>query len=247
LSKKNSNADFFVLLHRIMEIKKAARANLENERGTFWVLGLVFALSTLFVALEWNFDAEDSLDDLDLSDIYIESESIAPVTMPNIPVTVATPEVKPEKVETPPTIVHEDYKVVKEVPEELPEDVPEELPEVYEPPVAPAPEPPQEPLSTAPDAMPTFPGGLSELNRFLFLNTKYPDAAVSESRQGRVWCSFVVEKDGSVTNITIERGSFADLDEEVLRVFQAMPRWAPGVEGGKPVRVKCYHPIVFQL
>ncbi|GHT20827.1 protein TonB [Bacteroidia bacterium] len=230
-----------------MEIKKAAQANLENERGTFLVLGLVFALSTLFVALEWSFDTEPSPEDFDLSAIYIESELTAPIVTPKIPAAVEATEVKPKKIETPPAIVHEDYKVVKEEPEEVPEEVPVEAqPEEPPPAPPPAPEPP-EPLSTEPDAMPTFPGGLSELNRYLFLNTKYPATAVSAKRQGRVWCSFVVEKDGSITNIVIEQGTFADLNEEVLRVFQAMPPWVPGVEGGKPVRVKCYHPIVFQL
>lgn len=121
-----------------MEIKKAAQANLENERGTFLVLGLVFALSTLFVALEWSFDTEPSPEDFDLSVIYIESELTAPIVTPNIPAAVEATEVKPKKIETPPAIVHEDYKVVKEEPMELPEEVPVEA-QPEEPPPAPPP------------------------------------------------------------------------------------------------------------
>ncbi|GHT49731.1 protein TonB [Bacteroidia bacterium] len=221
-----------------MEIKKAAQVDLEQERGMFWLLGLVFALSTLFVALEWNFETELSFDDFDLSAVYIESELIAPIVEPNSPI---APEPKPEKEIVPPKTAFEDYEVVKEVPDEQLPITNEQLPVVVEP------EPVVEPVFTEAEVMPSFPGGVALLNRFLFANTNYPASAVAQNQQGRVWCSFIVEKDGAITNVKVEKGVFPDLDQEAERVLQTMPKWVCGSERGVPVRVKCYLPFFFSL
>ena len=76
---------------------------------------------------------------------------------------------------------------------------------------------------------------------------KYPDGAVEGHIQGKVWLSFIIERDGHLSNITVDRGPGYGLDEEALRVLKLAPAWKPGMQNGQPVRVKYNIPINFQL
>lgn len=95
------------------------------------------------------------------------------------------------------------------------------------------------------DEMPQFPGGFNELFKFLSDNMKYPDEAIKAKTEGRVTVSFVVEKDGSIGQTTVLKGVDQLLDAEALRVVNAMPKWIPGKDKGKPVRVRYTLPINF--
>ena len=97
------------------------------------------------------------------------------------------------------------------------------------------------------EQMPHFPGGDAALMQFLRENIKYPETAEKNGIQGRVICTFVVENDGSVTNVQILRSVDDLLDEEAVRVIQAMPKWVPGKQNGEPVFVKYTLPITFKL
>lgn len=97
------------------------------------------------------------------------------------------------------------------------------------------------------EKMPGFPGGDAELYSYLNKNIKYPDKAKLEGIQGRVFVTFIVEKDGSVTNARILRGIGGGCDEEALRVIESMPNWTPGTQDGKPERVSFNLPIKFML
>lgn len=98
-----------------------------------------------------------------------------------------------------------------------------------------------------PDVEAAFPGGAVALNSFIVNNIEYPEISIDMEEQGRVYLSFVVETDGSISNVQVERGVSKDLDREAKRIVRSMPKWEAGEVGGKKVRTKCSLPIVFTL
>ena len=97
------------------------------------------------------------------------------------------------------------------------------------------------------EQMPEYPGGMQAMIEFLQTNMKYPDDAAKQKVEGRVMVQFVVETDGSVSDVHVAKQVFPSLDAEAIRVVQAMPKWMPGKEKGKVVRVKYNLPIVFRM
>ena len=95
--------------------------------------------------------------------------------------------------------------------------------------------------------MPQFPGGADALIEYMKKNVIYPNKAKEKGVQGTVYVSFIVEKDGSVSNVNILKGIGGECDEEALRVVKEMPRWTPGLYKGKPARVLFNIPIYFKL
>ena len=109
------------------------------------------------------------------------------------------------------------------------------------------PEPVTEDVYTVVEKMPSFPGGEAKLYEYLGENIKYPLMAKESGVQGKVYIQFVVEKDGSITEVNVARGIGGGCDKEALRVTAEMPKWSPGEQRGKKVRVKYTLPIVYQL
>lgn len=97
------------------------------------------------------------------------------------------------------------------------------------------------------EQMPSFPGGISGLRTYLNQNIRYPAEAQENCVQGRVVVSFVVEKDGHISDVTVLRSVDPSLDKEAVRVIRNMPRWTPGKQGGEPVRVRYNVPVSFRL
>ena len=97
------------------------------------------------------------------------------------------------------------------------------------------------------EKMPQFPGGQSGLYRYLSENVRYPYYAEQKRIQGKVIVQFVVDKDGSVTDVKIEKSVHKSLDKEAVRVVKKMPKWIPGEQDGKPVRVLYHMPVNFSL
>lgn len=127
----------------------------------------------------------------------------------------------------------EDHSILSAVPS------PQELKEMQEQ--------AEEQIFEKPDILPSFPGGDIALLEFLSKNIKYPSICQEQSIHGRVYASFVVEKDGSITNIKIMRSPHPAMSGEATRMLKIMPRWVPGKLNGKPVRVKFSVPIMFRL
>lgn len=98
-----------------------------------------------------------------------------------------------------------------------------------------------------PDVEAEFPGGTAEMTRWINANVQYPEISIQMEEQGKVYLSFVVETDGSITDIQVERGVSKELDREAKRVVRNMPKWNAGEAGGKKVRTRCRLPIVFTL
>ena len=97
------------------------------------------------------------------------------------------------------------------------------------------------------EQMPSYPGGAYALMEFLKKNVNYPEQAYNDSIQGRVVCSFVVERDGSLSDLKIVKSVHPLLDKEALRVLSLMQNWNPGKQNGEPVKVKYTLPVVFRL
>ena len=115
-----------------------------------------------------------------------------------------------------------------------------------------APEPPKHVVEetkifTVVEQMPMYPGGVAALMGYLRDNIKYPTVAAENGVQGRVVVGFVVERDGSITDVNILRGVDPSLDREAMRVVKSMPRWNPGKQNGSAVRVKYQVPVSFRL
>lgn len=95
--------------------------------------------------------------------------------------------------------------------------------------------------------MPEFPGGMSALMKYITTNLQYPAAAKKAGTQGRVIVQFVVERDGTITNAKAVRSVESSMDEEAVRIINTMPKWKPGMQRGKTVRVKFTVPVMFRL
>ena len=114
-----------------------------------------------------------------------------------------------------------------------------------------APEPPKHEeetkIFTVVEQMPLFPGGDAALMAYLRDNIHYPTVAAENGVQGRVVVGFVVERDGSITDVNVLRSVDPSLDREAMRVVKGMPRWTPGKQNGSAVRVKYQVPVTFRL
>lgn len=97
------------------------------------------------------------------------------------------------------------------------------------------------------EQMPEYPGGMQALFQYMADNLKYPKDAMKQQVEGRVLVQFIVETDGSISNAEVIKRVFPSLDEEATRVINGMPKWAPGKQNGKVVRVKFTVPVSFRL
>ncbi|MFN8430193.1 MAG: TonB family protein [Spirosomataceae bacterium] len=154
-------------------------------------------------------------------------------------------------IETPPPAQNEiDTKKISNVNKEGSEDVgaisiADDQPEVVE--IVKVEKPVEEEIFTAVEQQPDFPGGTTAMYKFLGDNIKYPAAAQRANVSGRVFVKFVVEKDGSIGAVEVLKGIGFGCDEEAIRVIKSMPKWNPGRQNGKNVRVFYNMPVVYKL
>ncbi len=225
-----------------MEVKKSPKADLENKKSIFMQLGLVITLAIIFIAFEWTTtDVEASQFEI-VEDVEAEEE-IMPITRQE--------EVKPPPPPPPPkvadvlNIVEDDVEIEEELDiedTEMEEDTEVDFAELTM----------EEEVDDAPvffivEDMPEFPGGEMELRKYIAKTVQYPVIAQENNIQGRVYVSFVVSKTGDVTEVKIARGVDPNLDKEAIRVVQKMPKWKPGKQRGKAVKVSYTVPINFVL
>ena len=232
-----------------MEVKKSRGADLENLRVQGFLLGLIVVLAAMFVALEWNstdsgwafFETDDDLEaEMELSPLKRDKDEI-PMMLP-----------QEQKVEQPKSeqlnLVDDDVELTFEPePVERPEDLKDqkdteeqdkpEVVDIYNEPVD----------FRVVEDLPQFPGGASEFMKWLTRNLKYPASAQNKKIKGRVVAQFIVNTDGSVSDLELTEHLEAACDREVLRVLRMMPKWQAGVMNAKPCRTKVCIPIVFNL
>jgi protein TonB len=223
-----------------MELKKSPKADLENKKILFRQIGLVIALLIVFGAFEYKSYDKRSIN---LQQRVAEEvpEEIIPITEQN----VKPPPPPPPQQVTVLTVV-DDNTEVQDV--KINVDVDQKtVIEVYVPPVKEEEEIVEQEIFTIVESMPEFPGGQQAMLEFIARNIKYPPLARESGIQGRVFVNFVVEPDGSVSNVKVIRGIGGGCDEEAVRVVQSMPKWTPGRQRGKAVRVSFNLPVRFTL
>lgn len=226
-----------------MEIKKSPKANLENKRTTLVYLGLAISVGCILAAFSYTVAIEkaESLGALELDEVV---ETLIPVTAP-----------PPEKMPPPPPppAVTEMIEIVDDETElddefemmdtDADDETAIEIQSIEEAPE----EVETEEIFNFVEDKAEFPGGDAALLKFLGKNVKYPSIAAENGVSGKVNVQFIINKDGSVEGATVMRPVNPALDKEALRVVNSMPRWKPGMQGGKPVRMYYRVPINFQL
>lgn len=228
-----------------MEAKKNRKTDLENKKRTFLLFGLVFSLSLVLLAFEWKTKPSlpSSLGTLEVPDLVFE---LPPITRP---LEQKQEIIQPQAVEV--------IKIVDNATDILSSldifnteidggtgiDV---MPIVYQ--IKDEKEVENEmQVHIIVEEMPEFPGGQAALAVYLRNNLQYPPLASDTGISGKVYVQFVVNKDGSITDVQVTRGVDASLDKEAVRVVANMPKWKPGKQGGKPVRVSYSLPVNFIL
>ena len=225
-----------------MQLKKSPKASLEDKKLVYVLMGLVLVLSICYVAFEWTekeVTKYEVTEDLAFIDEEIDIQQTTQETPP------PPPPAPIQEVEV--LNVVEDDVEVEEIEINTEDDKDVEV--VIAPPVeAPVEEEEEEVIFMVVESMPEFPGGQQALFKYLAENVKYPVIAQENGIQGRVICQFVVNKDGSIVDVVAVRSSGeASLDKEAIRVIKSMPKWKPGKQRGKPVRVKYTVPVNFRL
>jgi protein TonB len=216
-----------------MEPKKNPEISLEKKKGLFFQIGLVVTLIVVLVAFEWkSYEKVDynlgqlNLDDLEEEIIPITKQEIKPPPPPPPPPEVI--EIVEDEVELEDELEIEDAESDEDIAIEIEEESDDEFFMVVE-------------------NMPVFPGGDLGLMKYIQRNVKYPPIAKEYNITGKVYVSFIVDKSGSVTNVKIVRGVDKNLDSEALRVVKSLPKYKPGKQRGKAVRVMFTIPINFTL
>ena len=225
-----------------MHIKKSENASLEKDKLVYVLMGLVFTLSLVFVALEWTEQEVTKYEVTDTEFLFEEEVEIQQTTQETPP-----PPPPPAVQEVEVLNVVEDDKEVESIEVNTEDDKETEV-VIAAPIEAPVEEEEEEVVFVIVESMPEFPGGQQALFKYLSENIKYPVIAQENGIQGRVVCQFVVNKDGSIVDIEVVRsGGDPSLDKEAVRVIKSMPKWKPGQQRGKPVRVKYTVPVNFKL
>jgi len=223
-----------------MEVKKTPDADLNKKSGLFLNIGLVVSLLIVISAFEWKFYDDGNLVDLgQVRDDFEEMLEIPPTEQPPPP---------PPKIQQPEIIEVPDEEEIEEEIEvdldvEITEDeaieeiISEEAPEEED----------VDKVFNIVEQQAEFKGGMSKFYEYVRKKMKYPAQARRMNIEGKVFVQFVVERDGSITDVIAIRGIGAGCDEEAKKVIRESPKWNPGKQRGRAVRVRRVIPITFRL
>ncbi|HOO69080.1 MAG TPA: energy transducer TonB [Bacteroidales bacterium] len=229
-----------------MKTKKSPKANLENKRVLFIEIGLIFALLVVLAAFEYKtYDKDVSMLTSDIQQIIEEEQ---------IPITMETPPPPPEMPKAPVLsdaieIVDDDITIEEDIFIETEDDASfaVEIRDYIEYSEEEDVEEEEIPLAIV-EEKPSFMGGdENTFTKWVFERIVYPEVAKENGVQGRVVLSFIVDADGYVKNVTVLRGVDPSIDKEAVRVVSSSPRWKPGRQRDKAVRVRYNFPLNFQL
>lgn len=220
-----------------MDLKKSEEANIDRLRTPIVFIGLLFVGSMVLASFSYTSAVEDdSKNASTATSSVIKFEQVEKQEDTPPPIT-------PPQVDAPMPIVEEiiEEKNTEKEPAPIVDVIPD-IPIEKETVIA-----VQEEVIDFPDVEATFPGGAAALQKWIAENIQYPQTAIDMNDQGRVYLSFVVEPDGSITNIVVERGVSTELDREAKRVVRDMPKWTAGEAKGKKARTRCRLPINFTI
>ncbi len=227
-----------------MELKKNPKADLEKRRGLYLEIGLVVILAATLVAFEVkSYDSEEEtafqrevIEEVEEQIIQTDIVEPPPPPPPEVPEVTTLINVVDDEQE-----IKNELVVNAEVTEET------KNVEITQVKVEEEEEVAEEPIFTVVESEPEFPGGMEALYKYLAQNIKYPQLARENGITGKVYVTFVVEKDGSIANPRILRDIGGGCGAEAIRVVKAMPKWSPGKQRGKAVRVQFNLPVNFNL
>lgn len=224
-----------------MEVKKSPKANLESKKTLFLEIGFVVALALLLFAFEWKAETAETSGFATTAEGVVEEE-ITPITQQQS--TPPPPPPPAPKLTDLLNIVDNDQHVDDDLEITDAEDVSSNTVVDVKSFDYATEETGEEHIFTVVETEAKFPGNV---NKWLSTHVNYPNLAQENGVQGKVILGFVIEKDGSITDIKVLRSVDASLDKEAIRVVQTMPKWSPGKQRGKAVRVAFTLPINFQL
>lgn len=229
-----------------MEIKKSEKANLENKKLLFLEIGLILALAAVFVAFEWQTEEQQIIELEDTTQVIEVEEVIAtqtetpppPPSAPKMPVLSDQIDIVDDEIVVDDNMflnLEDDVNMGVEIMDYV-ENVEEEVIEEEAIPFQ------------LVEEKPSFMGGdANEFSKWVNQRLVYPEIAKENGVQGRVTLQFTVESDGRVTNVKVLRGVDSSLDQEAVRVVSSSPRWTPGKQRDRAVRVTYTFPVIFQL
>ena len=228
-----------------MELKKNPKADLENRRGLYLEIGLVVILVASLVAFNVkSYDKEEKVqferqasEEQEEIIIQTQQEELPPPPPPEMPEVTTEMEVVKDDAEIKNEIDMSSFQRQEEAtnieitPVKVEEEEEEEETQIF----------------TVVENDPEFPGGMEALYKYLRENIKYPQLARENNITGRVYVTFVVERDGSIANPRVLKDIGGGCGQEAIRVVKAMPKWNPGKQRGKAVRVQFNLPVSFNL
>ncbi len=238
-----------------MEIKKSKKADLEGQKGTSMLIGYIFALGSLFAAFEWTTRDYKETEPVVYAAYAQMEEEVPPVTQPIFQSAAPPPPQEAPQVAEILDIVDNDEEIEEEEIQST-EDTNQAITGPTGPvhtsgfttgPIATGEFSDEEEIFQVVEQMPEFPGGMEELLKYLGKNLHYPSIAQENNIQGRCIIEFVVNKDGTVVDPKVIKSLDAACDKEAMRVVKSMPKWKPGLQRGKPVRVRYTLPVMFRL
>ena len=223
-----------------MELKKKPGADLSKRVPLHLAIGFVISFGLMLTAFEWKFYDDGAAMDLGQLENNFEEMMEVPIT--------EQPPPPPPKIEQPQIIeVPDEEEIEEEIEIDLDIEVTEEtvieevvFEDVPEEEVA-------DEIFTVVEDQPTPPGGMSAFYQYVSKNMKYPAQARRMGIEGRVFVQFVVDKDGTITEVQAIKGIGAGCDEEAERVLRNAPKWKPGKQRGRAVKVRMVLPITFKL
>ncbi len=221
-----------------MELKKTKRADLADKKGLFFSIGLAFALSVLLMAFEWK-SYDSKLDLLSAKSTNTFEEML------EVPTTQQPPPAAPV-IQQPQIIEVPDEEEIKE---DLNINLDNEAPriEVAAPVAVEEHGEEVDEIFTIVEESASPAGGMTSFYKYLVDNMKYPPQARRLGIEGKVTLSFVVDKNGNISDVAVLKGIGSGCDEEAIRVMRNAPPWNPGKQRGKPVKQRCIMPISFKM
>lgn len=230
----------------MLEEKKSNKADLEKGWLHRFLLGLVLAGAALYVSLQYSFTADDPLDDPELIEMLTGDEELSSLLHPESELALA-PKAEP-KPAVKLHVVDEEQSTMLQDEEPVETDANNDMEAQEDNEIEPPPPFDEEAeVFRIVEDMPQFPGGATEFMKWLTRNLHYPKSIENSKVQGKVVAEFIVNTDGSVTDVSIVKSLHPLCDREVLRVLRMMPRWTAGIQNNQPCRTKVCIPVVFKL
>ena len=227
-----------------MEQKKKEALDLERKRPLFFNIGLGIALSLTVLAFNWKSEIT-AIDVTEPVDVFEPTYTVVATKFPEPEPPKPKPLEKKQKSNQPPILV--ESNVVDQLIDDEPLAIDDPVEVDFSGAMVKMEDEPIEVIHDIVESMPEFPGGIEAFYKYVADEMDYPSAARRMGIEGRVYVQFIIDKDGSITEVNAVRGIGAGCDEEAELVLENAPKWIPGKQRGRAVKVRMILPITFRL